>query len=142
MHKDPNCVFCKIVAGDLPAYKIDEDENFLAILDIAQFVDGHTLVIPKEHFSFVWDIPEIEQYFKFIHSLGNHYRNLGYKYIDTLTLGRMVTHAHVHLIPHNDDNEVWNKIQREIDGIQLDENRKPTPEKLKETQEMFKKFAE
>ena len=65
---------------------------------------------------------------------------MGFKYVDTLTLGRTVRHAHVHLLPHNDDNETWNRIQREIDSIQLDTTRKLTQEKLKEVQEMFKKF--
>jgi diadenosine tetraphosphate (Ap4A) HIT family hydrolase len=51
----------------------------------------------------------------------------------------MVNHAHVHLLPHNDDNENWNKVQTAVDQLQV-EKEKPTPEKLKETQEMFKKF--
>ncbi len=140
MHTDPNCIFCRIVADEIPSYKIAEDDNFLAILDIAQFVDGHTLVIPKEHFEFVWDVPNVEQYYKFIASLGNHYRNLGFKYVDTLTLGRMVRHAHVHLLPHNDDNETWTRVQKEIDTIQLDEERKLPPKKMEEIRSMFKKF--
>lgn len=140
MEKNPNCVFCKIIEGELPSFKIDEDDKFLAILDIAQFVEGHTLVIPKEHYEFVWDVPNIEEYFKFVHSVSNHFKNLGYKFVDCLILGRMVRHAHIHLLPHNDNDETWNKVQREIDGIQLDEERKPTPEKLKETCKMFKKF--
>ncbi len=140
MHRDPNCVFCKIVDGELPCYKVDENEKFIAILDIAQFVQGHTLVIPKEHAAFIWDLPNIEEYFEFIHSLGNHYRNLGYKYVDTLTLGRMVNHAHVHLLPHNDNDENWNKVQKEVDNLQVNEGSKPSDEKLSETLEMFKKF--
>lgn len=140
MHKDPNCVFCKIVDGELPSFKIDESEHFLAFLDIAQFVEGHTLVIPKEHASFIWDIPNISEYFEFVQSLGNHYRNIGYKYVDTLTLGRMVNHAHVHLLPHNDDDENWNKVQKEVDQLQVNDDSKPSQEKLKEVQEMFKKF--
>ncbi len=140
MQQDPNCIFCRIVAEEIPCFKIDENEKFLAILDIAQFVEGHTLVIPKVHCDFVWDIPEVEEYYKFIASIGNHFLNLGYKYVDTLTLGRMVRHAHVHLLPHNDDDETWNKVQKEIDSIQVDEMRKPNEEKLRETQEMFKKF--
>lgn len=140
MQKDPNCIFCRIVDEEIPAFKIDENEKFLAMLDIAQFVEGHTLVIPKNHVEFIWDIPNVEEYYKFIASIGNHFRNLGFKYVDTLTLGRTVRHAHVHLLPHNDDNETWNRIQREIDSIQLDTTRKLTQEKLKEVQEMFKKF--
>ena len=140
MEKDPNCIFCRIVAGDIPCYKIDENEKFIAILDIAQFVEGHTLVIPKAHYEFVWDIPNVTEYYEFIASVGNHFRNIGFKYVDTLTLGRMVRHAHVHLLPHNDDDEIWNRVQKEIDSIQIDDARKPTPEKLAEIQGVFKKF--
>jgi len=44
-----DCIFCKIVAGDIPASKVYEDEHFLAFLDISQVTAGHTLVIPKKH---------------------------------------------------------------------------------------------
>jgi histidine triad (HIT) family protein len=47
--KDKNCVFCKIVAGEIPAEKIYEDTSFLAFMDIRPLSPGHTLVIPKEH---------------------------------------------------------------------------------------------
>ena len=140
MHIDPNCVFCKIIDGELPSFKIDENEKFLAILDIAQFVKGHTLVIPKEHVGFIWDIADIGGYFEFVQSLGNHYRNLGYKYVDTLTLGRMVNHAHVHLLPHNDDDENWNKVQKAVDDLQVNDETKLSKEKMEEIKEMFKKF--
>jgi len=47
--KDPNCIFCKIVAGEIPSVKVWEDDNFLAILDINPNTEGATLVISKEH---------------------------------------------------------------------------------------------
>lgn len=49
MHTDPDCVFCKIVAGKIPALRVHEDETILAFLDIGPLADGHLLVIPKEH---------------------------------------------------------------------------------------------
>lgn len=49
MHTDPDCVFCKIVAGKIPALRVYEDETILAFLDIGPLADGHLLVIPKEH---------------------------------------------------------------------------------------------
>ena len=57
-----NCIFCKIVSGDIPSYKIYEDDEYLAFLDIAPFADGHTLVIPKKHYQFVWDVEEVGKY--------------------------------------------------------------------------------
>jgi histidine triad (HIT) family protein len=53
---DPDCIFCKIVAGELPAHKIDEDERTIAFLDINPWTRGHSLVIPKEHSRNVYDI--------------------------------------------------------------------------------------
>jgi histidine triad (HIT) family protein len=48
---DPNCIFCKIVAGELPARIVDEDERTIAFMDIAPATRGHALVIPREHFA-------------------------------------------------------------------------------------------
>jgi len=53
----PNCIFCKIVAGELPAAKVYEDNDTLAFLDIAPIVKGHTLVIPKHHCNPITDAP-------------------------------------------------------------------------------------
>ena len=54
---DNNCIFCKIVAGEMPAYKVYEDEHALAFLDIAPFERGHTLVISKQHARYLTDLP-------------------------------------------------------------------------------------
>lgn len=53
---DPNCIFCKIVHGDVPCFKIFEDRETLAFMDISPVHDGHCLVIPKAHFATVFDI--------------------------------------------------------------------------------------
>ncbi len=132
-----NCIFCKIVAGEVPSFKIAESEKFLAILDIAQYVDGHTIVIPKEHHEFVWDVPNVGEYFEFVQKVGNHYRDIGFKYVDTMTFGRMVPHAHVHLIPHNDDDPRWKEALAKMGEMQVDESRKLTNEKGNELQKRF-----
>jgi histidine triad (HIT) family protein len=55
---DPaNCIFCKIIAGQIPCYKIFDDDTVLAFLDISPLVHGHTLVIPKAHHATVMEIP-------------------------------------------------------------------------------------
>ena len=61
-----DCIFCKIVSGKIPCYKVYEDENFLAFLDIRPLNLGHTLVIPKKHFRWVWDVPNIGEYFEVV----------------------------------------------------------------------------
>jgi len=53
-----NCIFCKIVKGEIPAYKVYEDESYIAILDINPAAYGHTLVIPKAHFADVYEVDE------------------------------------------------------------------------------------
>jgi histidine triad (HIT) family protein len=132
-----DCIFCKIVKGEIPAYKIAEDDDFLAFLDIAQFVEGHTLVIPKTHHRLIFDVPNIGEYFKFIKKVGNHFRDLGFKYVDTITMGRMVEHAHVHLIPYENVENEWVKSLHVIHDMQLDEKRRPKGEKMKSIQQKF-----
>ncbi|MBO7085553.1 MAG: HIT domain-containing protein, partial [Bacilli bacterium] len=53
-----NCIFCKIIKGDIPSYKLYEDEYTYAFMDIANDIDGHILVIPKKHVTNVLDCDE------------------------------------------------------------------------------------
>jgi len=57
MAADPDCIFCKIVAGAVPCFKLFEDAETLAFMDINPVHDGHALVIPKDHYPTVFDIP-------------------------------------------------------------------------------------
>ena len=133
-----DCIFCKIVKGEIPCFKIHENNDFLAFLDISSFVDGHTLVIPKKHYRFFWELDKVGEYYEFISKVCNHYtNNLGFKYIDTFTLGRLVPHSHVHLIPHNDDNEDWKKALKVIGEMQEDESRRLSKEKGEEIRNRF-----
>ncbi len=54
---DPDCIFCKIVAGQIPCHKIYEDDTLVSFLDIGPLVPGHALVIPKSHYRNIFDIP-------------------------------------------------------------------------------------
>lgn len=95
-----NCIFCKIVAGEIPSRKIYEDERFLAFLDIHPRAPGHMLVIPKEHYRFVWDFPDIGAYFAAVQRLALALQ----KAFDTKTIhskveGNEMHHAHVWLYP-------------------------------------------
>ena len=132
-----DCIFCKIVKGEIPAFKIAENDDFLAFLDIAQFVDGHTLVIPKAHHHLIFDVPNIGEYFKFVKKVGNHFRELGYTYVDTITMGRMVEHAHVHLVPYKELENDWVKGLHKVHEMQLDEDRRPDKDKMESTQKKF-----
>jgi histidine triad (HIT) family protein len=121
---DSNCIFCKIVKGQIPSYKIYEDDNFLAFLDILHFTEGHTLVIPKLHYRFVWDVPNINEYYLFAQKISRHYiDNMKFQYVDSLVFGRDVAHAHIHLIPHNGDHPDWDKILKGFNIFYNDQSR-------------------
>ena len=99
-----DCVFCKIVKGELPAYKVYEDGEFLAFLDIAQFSDGHTLLIPKKHYRWVWDYPDIGKYFTAAKKIVNHYQKVTRnELVASVVWGEGVPHAHIQILPNVDD---------------------------------------
>jgi histidine triad (HIT) family protein len=97
-----DCVFCSIVAGTIPSYKIYEDSQYLAFLDIEPKGVGHTLVIPKKHYPYVWDMENPGELLDLGKKLAKHYQqvlhtDLVYAHI----YGELVPHAHLHLVPQN-----------------------------------------
>jgi len=95
-----DCIFCKIAAGEIPCYKVYEDENFLAFLDIRPLNPGHTLVIPKKHYRWVWDVPNVGEYYEVTSRLANAIKKaFGTDYVASLVFGEEVPHAHVWLVP-------------------------------------------
>lgn len=98
-----NCVFCKIVKGEIPAYKIYEDADFLAFLDIEPWVEGHTLVVPKKHFRWVWDLPadKVGACFAVAAKIAQHYRKVfPTEFVMSFIYGYNVPHAHIQLFPN------------------------------------------
>lgn len=95
-----NCIFCKIIKKEIPSNNVYEDESFLAFLDIRPQSPGHTLVIPKEHHRWVWDVPNIDEYFKVAQKIALAQRKaFGVEQIISKVVGEEVPHAHVWLIP-------------------------------------------
>lgn len=95
-----DCIFCKIVAGEIPSYKVYEDENFLAFLDIRPLNPGHTLVIPKKHYRWVWDIENLDEYYTVVGKIANALRKaFNTDYVVSVVFGEEVAHAHVWLVP-------------------------------------------
>jgi histidine triad (HIT) family protein len=92
-----DCVFCKIVAGEIPSYKIYEDQKYLAFLDIFPSAEGHTLVIPKEHIDWVWDSKHLGEYFEVVGKIANHYRSVSGDIVRSNIDGWQVQHAHIHV---------------------------------------------
>ena len=103
MHQKPDCIFCKIVAGEIPSYKIYEDENFLGILDLFPGMKGMTLLLTKEHYdSYIFEMPD-NIYTDFVltaKKLGQIIdKNMGVKRTAMVMEGMGVNHAHIKLYP-------------------------------------------
>jgi len=95
-----NCVFCKIAKGELPYYRVYEDELFLGFLDINPLGVGHCQLIPKKHYRWVNDVPEYAKYWEAARGLSNALiRGLGAQRVNYLVSGVEVPHAHIWLIP-------------------------------------------
>lgn len=94
------CIFCKIVRGEIPSYKVYEDEDFLAFLDISPQSPGHTQVIPKKHYRWVWDYPQSGRYFEIVRKIALAQRKaFGTDFILSKIIGDEVPHAHVWVFP-------------------------------------------
>ncbi len=108
------CIFCKIVNGEIPSYKVYEDPLFIAILDINQATKGHTLLIPKKHFPDLFALEEKEQkqLGLAITSLSKQIKqafdieNMNILNNNGVLAGQTVQHFHVHLIPRYTHNDV------------------------------------
>lgn len=98
-----NCIFCKIIRKDIPAHVVYEDNGFLAFLDINPQSPGHTLVIPKEHHRWVWDVPDTRAYFEVAKKIALAQRKaFGNEAIWSKIMGDEVPHAHIWVLPHPD----------------------------------------
>lgn len=97
-------IFSKIVAGDIPCYKVAEDENYLAFLDVFPLKKGHTLVIPKKEVDYIFDL-DSETYQGLMlfakRVVAAMKTSVPCKRISMHVIGLEVPHAHVHLIPIN-----------------------------------------
>lgn len=107
-----DCVFCRIIAGEIPATRVYEDEHVVAILDIFPTAEGHTLVIPKRHEALLPDLPftDATHVFSVVRKLDGALRHaLSCEAISILlrdgpAAGQEVAHLHVHLIPRMSDD--------------------------------------
>lgn len=134
-----DCIFCKIIAGEIPSYKIYETGNFLAFLDIFPTTEGYTLVIPKKHYRWVWDVENIGEYFEVCQKVAKHYQKVtGRDGIYSMILGEEVPHAHVRIIP-DQQGAFLEKISEFVDGLKSDGTiHKLEPDKAKTVLEKYK----
>jgi len=118
------CIFCKIIAGEIPAYKIYEDNNFLAFLDINPANPGHTIVIPKKHYSVLPQMPDKEMgdYFILIKKLiGAVYESTQAQRVQLMQFGIDVPHIHMHIIPRF-ENDKQDTLYSPYKPIKLEES--------------------
>lgn len=127
-------LFTKIINGEIPCYKIAEDENYFAFLDINPLAKGHTLVVPKKETDYIFDIDDTQHA-----GLWNFAKKISHalekavpcKRIGVAVIGLEVPHAHIHLIPINkvsDMNFAMPKLQ--LSKAEFEETAKKIKEQL------------
>lgn len=127
-----NCIFCQIVEGKSPSFKVYEDELFYGFLDIFPRVKGHSLLVPKKHYYWVYDVPEFAEYWLAAQKLTRAIQKAMTPYFVTyVTHGLEVKHAHIHILPRT----------REETGF-VPEIRRYTREELTETAKLIYKEAQ
>ena len=102
-------IFSKIVSGDIPAFKVAEDENYVAFLDIFPLAKGHVLVIPKKETDYIFDL-DSEEYlalFNFAKKVAKAMdKVISCERIGVAVIGLEVPHAHIHLVPLHDVSDI------------------------------------
>lgn len=102
-------IFSKIIAGEIPSYKVAEDDNFYAFLDINPWVKGHTLVVPKREVDYIYDLNDEE--LAAMHVFAKHValaiqKAFPCKKVGEAVIGLEVPHAHIHLIPIQKESDM------------------------------------
>lgn len=130
MTKEENCIFCKIIANEIPGYKVYEDENFFGFLDINPIIKGHMLLVPKNHSvdAIAMGTDEYQNYMTIGKQLGEKVKNIfGSARVSLMLIGLEVPHTHLHIFPIN-----------KIEDTNFENKYEASPEELKEVQELYK----
>ncbi len=132
---EETCVFCKIVKGEIPAFKVYESEKALAFLDITPYGKGHTLIIPKKHSRWIWDMPQ-EEYSNFMLEIKKVAETLKKAFktdcVQQVIAGFGVPHTHIHLFPRTKDDGLSEIPKKPISP-------KPSEQEMQEIAEKIKK---
>jgi len=95
-----DCIFCKIVSGEVSSDKVYEDSDFLAFMDIHPQTPGHVQVIPKTHYRWVWDVPNAGAYFEVVQKIAKALQKaFNTEWIISKSVGDEVHHAHLWVFP-------------------------------------------
>jgi len=102
---EQKCIFCAIVGNQIPAFKVYDDNDFIAFLDIRPLNKGHALVIPKKHYRWTYDVEAFGPYWEIAKKIALAAVNsLNAKFVQFLTAGLEVPHAHIHVVPRFEDD--------------------------------------
>ena len=132
--REANCIFCKIIAGEIPSRTIYEDEEFKVFLDVSPASKGHALLVPKEHYANLYEIDEevAARAMKLAKKMGTHMTGvLGCEGLNLLqnnneVAGQTVFHFHMHLIPRYENAEnknILNWSNKTFTAEEMDEIR-------------------
>lgn len=108
-NEDMASIFSRIIAGEIPSYKVAEDENYYAFLDINPLTKGHTLVVPKMEVDYIFDLDDktLAGMMLFAKRVAAKIKQeIACKRVAVVVLGLEVPHAHIHLIPIQSENDV------------------------------------
>jgi histidine triad (HIT) family protein len=96
-----DCIFCKIIKGEIPAHTVYETDDFLAFLDIHPQSPGHVQVIPKKHFRWVWEVPNAGEYFEAVKKIAvAQQKAFDTDWILSKIVGDEIEHAHIWVYPN------------------------------------------
>ena len=124
------CIFCKILNKEIPSYKVYEDDDFYAMLDISQATPGHTLVLPKKHITNVFDLPDdlASKMLIVVKKVANILKDkLNVNDVNILNnsgelAGQTVMHLHIHVIPRYSKDEIClSPVEHEYNKSLLEE---------------------
>lgn len=131
--KQDQCIFCRIIAGEIPSHTLYEDEKYKVILDVGPATKGHALILPKNHYANLYELPEEDaaEVFKLAKKMMIHMTDKlgcdGFNIVQNNgeTAGQTVYHFHMHLIPrYKNDGEILKYIAGEPDQAELEQIKK------------------
>jgi histidine triad (HIT) family protein len=125
-----NCVFCKIIRGEIPSVKVYEDDQVLAFLDIRPIQPGHTMIIPKTHIDHFMDLPDgLAQHIVTVgQRLSRQIRDvLKPERVGVVVNGYGVSHAHYHLVPLEQPHDISSRAYAYVEGDQVVFNAEKSP---------------
>ena len=125
-------IFSKIIEGEIPSYKVAEDENFYAFLDINPLAIGHTLVVPKKEVDYIFDLDDklLADMIVFAKKVAKAIKKaIPCQRVGLTVIGLEVPHAHIHLVPISKESDIYFGSPR----------LKPSPEVFQETTNLIAK---